>query len=108
MNQLLNLTALLSLLAVPALSAAEDILIPDFEKEIYAPWTVTGEAFGPRPARGTLPGQMHVEGFKGKSLVNSFFKGDDSTGSLASPEFKIERTFISFLIGGGNSDKLAL
>ena len=108
MNQLLNLTALLSLLAVPTLSAAEDILIADFEKEACAPWTVTGDAFGPGPARSTLPGQMHVEDFKGKGLVNSFFKGDDSTGSPASPEFKIERKFISFLIGGGNSDKLAL
>ncbi len=59
MNQLLNLTALLSMLAVPALSAVQDILIADFEKETYAP-TVTGEAFGPGSARGTLPGQVTV------------------------------------------------
>jgi hypothetical protein len=52
---------------------------------------------------------MQVDGFKGKGLVNSFFKGDNTTGTLTSPEFKIERRFISFLIGGGkNEEKLAL
>ena len=81
--------------------AAEDILIADFEGSDYGDWKVTGEAFGPGPARGTLPGQMQVDGFKGKGLVNSFFKGDGTTGTLTSPEFKIERKFIGFLIGGG-------
>jgi len=88
---------------------ADDLLIADFEGESYAPWTVTGEAFGSGPAHGPLAGQMNVEGFKGKGLVNSFNKGDDSTGSLTSPEFRIERKFISFLIGGGrNAEKLTL
>jgi fructan beta-fructosidase len=88
---------------------ADDILIADFEKETYSPWTVTGEAFGPRPARGTLPGQMRVDDFRGNGLVNSFFNGDDTTGTLTSPEFRVERKHIAFLIGGGNSEeKLAL
>ena len=91
------------------LHAADDILIADFEGDDYGAWKVTGEAFGPGPARGTMPGQMHVDGFKGKGLVNSFFKGDDSTGTLTSPEFKIERKFMAFLIGGGiNPENLAL
>ena len=91
------------------LRAADDILIADFEGDTYGEWKAVGEAFGPGPARGTLPGQMHVDGFKGKGLVNSFFKGDDTTGTLTSPEFKIERKFLAFLIGGGKSDtKLAL
>ena len=81
-------------------SAADDLLIADFEGLDYGGWTTTGEAFGPAPARGTLPGQMPVGGFKGRGLVNSFFKGDDSTGTLTSPEFKIQRRFINFLIGG--------
>lgn len=91
----------LSLLAAPALRAADDILIADFEGPGYGPWKTTGEAFGPGPATGTLPGQMQVDGFKGKGLVNSFYKGDGSTGTLTSPEFKIQRKFIGFLIGGG-------
>ena len=91
------------------LHAAEDIIIADFESENYGQWKTTGEAFGPGPARGTLPGQMRVDGFKGRGLVNSFFKGDNTTGTLTSPEFKIERPFIAFLIGGGkNEEKLAL
>ena len=84
-------------------------MIADFEGDTYAPWTVIGEAFGSGPAHGPLAGQMNVEGFKGKGLVNSFNKGDDSTGSLTSPEFRIERKYLSFLIGGGMSaEKLAL
>ena len=51
----------------------------------------TGEAFGPGPARGTLPGQMPVTGFLGKGLVNCFHGGDGTTGTLTSPPFKIER-----------------
>ena len=52
---------------------------------------VEGEAFGPGPARGTLPDQMPVGGFLGKGLVNSFFNGGDTHGTLTSPPFKIER-----------------
>jgi fructan beta-fructosidase len=93
----------------PSLLTADDILIADFEGENYAPWLVTGEAFGPGPACGTLPGQMEVSGFKGRGLVNTFFNGDDTTGTLTSPEFQIQRKFIAFLVGGGrNTEKLAL
>ncbi len=81
--------------------AAEDILINDFEAADYGQWKVEGTAFGPGPAKGTLPGQMEVSGFKGQRLVNSFFGGDGATGKLTSPEFTIERNYIKFLIGGG-------
>src|SRR5512138_1581429 len=90
-----------TILSASILIAADDILIADFEGTNYGGWKVTGEAFGPGPARGTLPGQMHVEGFKGKGLVNTYYKGDRTTGTLTSPEFKIKRKYISFLIGGG-------
>jgi sucrose-6-phosphate hydrolase SacC (GH32 family) len=99
---------LIAALNATNLRAADDVLIADFEGANYGAWTVTGEAFGPGPARGTLPGQMPVTGFAGQRLVNSFHGGDTSTGTLTSPEFKIERKFIGFLIGGGKSDKLAL
>ena len=110
MKSLLKTTLLcLTALAAPGVRAADDILIADFEGTNYGNWKVTGEAFGPGPARGTMPGQMHVDGFKGKGLVNSFFKGDGSTGTLTSPEFKIERKFIGFLIGGGKDpEKLSM
>ncbi len=89
--------------------AAEDLVIADFEGDTYGDWKTTGEAFGPGPARGTLAGQMPVDGFKGRGLVNSFFNGDRTTGTLTSPAFTLERHYIGFLIGGGrNDEKLAL
>jgi sucrose-6-phosphate hydrolase SacC (GH32 family) len=100
-------TALLLLgflpLVPPIASAAEreDILIADFEGKDYGDWKVTGEAFGPGPARGTLPNQMLVSGFLGQGLVNSYFHGDDTEGTLTSPEFQVERKRLNFLVGGG-------
>ena len=110
MNKLLKVILLsIAAFAAPGLHAAGDLLLADFEADTYGAWTATGEAFGPGPARGTLPGQMDVSGFKGRGLVNTFCKGDDSTGTLTSPPFKIERRFIAFLVGGGlNAEKLAL
>jgi sucrose-6-phosphate hydrolase SacC (GH32 family) len=81
--------------------AADDILIADFEGDTYGDWKTTGEAFGPGPARGTLPGQMEVIGYLGKGLVNTFYKGDASTGTLTSPPLTIRRKYVNFLIGGG-------
>ena len=99
-----RLATLLLLLATPPLVAADraDILVADFEGETYADgWKTTGTAFGKGPARGTLPNQMNVTGFLGKGLVNSFAGGDDSTGTLTSPEVTIDRKYVNFLIGGG-------
>lgn len=95
---------LLSITVTPLSADDTDLLIADFEGETYGAWKATGEAFGPGPARGTLPNQMAVEGFEGKGLVNSFFNGDRTTGTLTSPEFKIERKFMNFLVGGGKHD----
>lgn len=77
------------------------VMLADFEGPDYGDWTVTGEAFGTAPAKGTLPGQMQVTGYLGSGLVNSFLGGDASTGTLTSPEFEVKHRFISFLIGGG-------
>jgi fructan beta-fructosidase len=86
-----------------------DIPIADFEADDYGKWTVEGTAFGPGPARGTLPGQMAVDGFMGRGLVNSFSGGDASTGAIRSPEFAISRKSIRFLIGGGGwADKTCI
>jgi fructan beta-fructosidase len=89
------------LLVCRASAAQPEVLIADFEGADYAGWTAAGEAFGGAPASGTLEGQMPVEGFIGKGLVNSFRGGDQATGTLISPEFTIERKYLNFLIGGG-------
>jgi len=78
----------------------EGKILADFEKG-YGDWKADGDAFGASPASGTLPNQMPVAGFKGKGLVNSFFSGDQSTGTLTSPPFEISAGYLSFLIGGG-------
>lgn len=88
------------LLALAMLQRA-DLVVADFELADYAGWQATGTAFGPGPAQGTLPNQMVVTGFQGKGLVNTFVDGDRSVGTLTSPEFRIERKSIEFLIGGG-------
>ena len=96
---MLSLTLAMS---APAVAADADILITDFEGKTYPDgWKVEGKAFGKAPAKGTLGGQMHVSGFEGKGLVNTFLGGDPPKGKLTSPEFTIERNYIKFLIGGG-------
>ena len=76
-------------------------VIADFEGRDYGDWKVTGDAFGPGPAQGRFSNQNPVDGYEGRGLVNSFFRGDQTTGTLTSPEFKITNTFLNFLIGGG-------
>ena len=86
-----------------------DLVVADFEGDSYGAWQAEGEAFGSAPARGTLPGQQKVTGFEGRGLVNTFLKGDRSTGTLTSPPFTLERPYLRFLIGGGkNAEKTAL
>jgi len=87
-------------LAAPA-TTRPDILVADFEADDYASWTAEGDAFGPGPARGTLANQQHVHGFLGGGLINTYYRGDGTTGTLTSPEFTVERPFLVFLMGGG-------
>jgi fructan beta-fructosidase len=84
-----------------ARAQSSDVTLADFEGDSYGKWVTEGTAFGSGPARGALPGQMAVEGFDGRGLVNSFKGGDGSTGTLTSPPFLINRKSIRFLIGGG-------
>src|SRR3954451_14125532 len=95
---------LLISILVSSVFAADDIVIADFEANDYAGWTATGEAFGRGPAQGTLPNQQKVDGFLGRGLVNSFFNGDRTRGTLTSQPFAISRDYITFLIGGGAHD----
>jgi sucrose-6-phosphate hydrolase SacC (GH32 family) len=77
------------------------MILADFEGGSYGDWTATGDAFGSAPAKGTLPNQQAVAGFRGQGLVNTFRNGDAATGTLTSPEFTISDRHLSFLIGGG-------
>ncbi|MCA8994763.1 MAG: glycoside hydrolase family 32 protein [Planctomycetaceae bacterium] len=84
---------------------AEDVLIEDFESGTYSGWDITGDAFGDAPAEGALDNQMAVSGYRGKRLINSYYKGDTSTGTATSSPFRIERPHIALLIGGGRDEQ---
>ncbi|MGC3956504.1 MAG: glycoside hydrolase family 32 protein [Verrucomicrobiota bacterium] len=83
-------------------SASTDIVIADFEQPTYGAWVTTGTAFGPGPAQGGFSYQGAVSGYSGSGLVDSYFNGDGSTGTLTSPPFVITKPYLNFLIGGGN------
>ena len=93
----------------PPPTAAEQprptVALADFEGPDYGDWKATGEAFGKKPAGGTLANQNPVSGFLGKGLVNTFLGGDGPHGTLTSPAFEISRKFINFLIGGGSQQR---
>jgi non-lysosomal glucosylceramidase len=96
-------------LTVPQ-EARPDILVDDFERPTYSPWTTTGTAFGKGPVLKTdIPKYQGDVGGWGKSIVNSHASApgktsedkDAQTGTLTSPAFVIERDFLAFLLGGG-------
>jgi sucrose-6-phosphate hydrolase SacC (GH32 family) len=100
MKKMIILAAVLA--SVRCLAQQPDIVLADFEGPDYGAWKTTGTAFGNGPAPGAVDGQWPVTGFQGKGLASSFHGADGAIGTLTSPEFKLERKFITFLIGGGN------
>jgi hypothetical protein len=65
----LSLCVGLTLAAATNTAAGEDVLIADFEGSTYGKWTAEGEAFGAKPAPGSLPEQYDIGGFEGKVRV---------------------------------------
>lgn len=56
-----------------------------------------------KPASGTANNQSLVSGYTGNKLVNTYYpNGDAHRGKIVSPEFKIDRKYLHFQIGGGN------
>jgi hypothetical protein len=101
--------------AIPAPSDEKprrpNIVFDDFEKPTYEGWTVTGTAFGSGPVeKNKIPTYQGDVGGEGKRVVNTHASApgnevggrDNATGKLVSRDFKIERRFIAFHIGGGN------
>ena len=112
----------------PAMEAARthrpDIVFDAFEKDTYEGWIVEGSAFGKGPvAKKDVPIYQGDLGMHGSRAVNSHASAlvnvsgsdqamstarDDAKGKLTSQSFKVERDYISFLIGGGNRPECAL
>ncbi|MCM8525120.1 MAG: HEAT repeat domain-containing protein [Lentisphaeraceae bacterium] len=80
---------------------AADKEIDDFEGKNFSKiWKVEGEAFGNAPA-AQVGRQAVIEKHYTKKLANSFHKDDAGQGKMTSSPFKIEKKYITFLIGGG-------
>jgi len=102
----------------PTVPARPDIVVDDFERQTYAPWTTTGEAFGKGPVlRADIPKYQGEVGGVGRRVVNSHASApgktseekDRATGTLTGPAFTLERDYLTFLIGGGdNSEEVGL
>ena len=83
-------------------SQAADIKVEDFESNDYSKfWKVEGEAFGKSPS-AQVGRQQPIDGHQTKLMANSFHKDDAGQGKLTSNKFKLEKKYLSFLIGGGN------
>jgi len=92
-------------------SGRPDIVFEDFESPEYRGWTATGVAFGTGPAElSKVPPYQGELGASGRRAVNTHATSpgdavearDSATGTLTSREFRIERDYITFLVGGGS------
>ncbi len=93
--------------------SAGPIVFADFEDGTYGKWLSTGTAFGKGPVTLETKAEYQKDVRPhGKFFVNSHNvrrsgktpssgSADDQLGSLTSPRFRIERDFITFLVGGG-------
>src|SRR5208282_4614351 len=97
-----NLLVLAVNLAILANCSAEDLAIGHFGSTNYGDWKLTGTAFKPGPAAGDQLTKLGIENARDNQVASSEIEGDGPTGTLTSPEFKIARKYISFLISGGD------
>lgn len=66
-------------------------------------WTPTGDVVGQKVAAGSDADRQAAAGKLGAGVFNSLIgAGDVAKGSLTSPTFTISKSYINFLIGGGN------
>jgi sucrose-6-phosphate hydrolase SacC (GH32 family) len=89
-------------LAILVNCRAEDLAIGHFGTTNYGNWKMTGTAFNLGPASDGLLPKLEIENARDNRVASSEIEGDGPTGTLTSPEFKIARKYISFLIGGGD------
>lgn len=109
LHKTLSLAVVLALFAgLAGCAEREDIMLADFEGEDFGNWEVTGECFGTGPANGALGDQAEVKGFEGKGFLNTYHGGNRAEGIMTSPEFVIERDYLNFLIGGGDTGETSL
>jgi fructan beta-fructosidase len=100
-----NLLVLIGFLNFLVNCSAEDLAIGHFGKTNYGDWKSTGAAFNSGPASDGLLDKLGIENARDNWVASSAIEGDGPTGTLTSPEFKIARKYISFLISGGDYER---
>lgn len=80
----------------------KDIVVTDFKAGNYGAWRQAGEAFKSGPVMGDLQIKLEISNARSGAVVTSEVEGDKPQGTLTSPNFKVERDYISFLIAGGD------
>lgn len=93
-----NLLLLFVALVVLACEQSDGpIVIATFDQS-FEKWTKDGEAFGEEPVKETM-------GYYGEAHLSSLNDLEEpATGRLTSPEFKVERNYIHFLLGARETD----
>lgn len=91
----------------PALVPEGGRVVFDFENQPdWTGWIKVGGAWGDGPVGASLPDQGPVRREGGKRWASSMHKGDDSVGTVLSPEFTIDRPRLRMRVGGGNDHGL--
>jgi sucrose-6-phosphate hydrolase SacC (GH32 family) len=88
-------------------NSPDDVVIADFEGQDFGQWHATGTAFRQGPARDPQFAALEIENARGRGVASSEMEGDRPVGTLTSPAFRIQRSYISFLIGGGDYERHA-
>jgi len=75
-----------------------------FEGDGFGDWQTTGKAFGLSPIHGKLDGmEKPFSNFSNDAFAASVYGGNESVGTIVSPEFTIKNDYIIFSIAGGNT-----
>lgn len=75
---------------------------PPVTKGDFGAWKVSGSAFGKSPVSEDVAIKLEIRGSRLGPIISSETEGDVPQGRLTSPEFTIERNYVSFLIAGGD------
>lgn len=81
-----------------------DLPIASISDSSYSPWQTVGEAFAKGPATSADFKALEIAGARGP-IFSSEKEGDKPAGTATSPDFTIERDYISFQIGGGDYER---
>lgn len=78
--------------------------IQTFEGDGFGSWQTEGTAFGLSPVHEKLDEmEKPFTNYANDAFALSAHGGNDAVGTLTSPEFKIDKDYIMFLIAGGNT-----